>query len=141
MAHRPRNHSAPISLDLTKMLEQMGYIKRQKPEAIMKYRAFDTRTTSQLQSQKFSGMRANDMWNRFEIWLLGNLHTTLSYAEFFLRPERLNEWYCEAFGLKEINLDAAAQRDVDLLKERKALLSQPEVQKAVDALQEIKKDG
>lgn len=125
-------------MDLTKILEAAGYIKKDKQIAgtgTMRFRLFDKRTSAQLAEQGFSGMRANDLWNRFEIWILGRLDSTLSYAEFFLRPEKLNEWYCEVFGLKEINLDAAAQRDVELLKERKALLSEPEVQKAIDVLQ------
>ena len=78
------------------------------------------------------------MWNRFEIWILGRLHSTLTYSEFFLRPARLNEFYCEAFGLDKINLDAKTQRDIQLLEERRALLSEPDIQKAFDALESKK---
>lgn len=139
----PKNpHNNPLAnIDLTALLEAAGYIKRTRTppkEGQLKYNARDTRTTAQLEAARFSGMRANDMWNRFEIWLLGRLESTLTYAEVFINPDRLNLWYCEVFGLDKIFIDQKAQRDLELLRERKALLSEPEVQKAVDALQEKK---
>lgn len=139
---RTPNHQAPVSLDLTPLLEKLGYIKRTKQTkgaGTARYKQFDSRTTSQLQEQRFSGMRANDMWNRFEIWLIGRLHSTLTYAEVFLRPARLNEWYCECFGLDKINLDAKAQRDMQLLEERRAMLSDPEVQRGLQRIEDAGK--
>ena len=66
---------------------------------------YDTRGHSELQKSNFSGFRANDMWSRFELWIHGNMAASLSYQMFSLRPESLNELYCETFGLKEVELN------------------------------------
>lgn len=85
----------------------------------VKYNEFDERTSAQLKEQKFSGLRANDMWNRFEIWIYGNLHSTLSYQEFLLNPDRLNLWYCETFGLDELRFDDKTQADIERVRAKK----------------------
>jgi hypothetical protein len=87
-----------------------------------KYNEFDTRTSAQLTEQRFSGLRANDMWNRFEIWIQGNLATTLTYQTFLLNPDSLNKWYCECFGLHEIKFDEKNQRDIDRVWAKKEQL-------------------
>lgn len=135
---RTRNHQAPLGLDLTKILTEMGYIKGGKKREVgtgtARFKQHDQRTTAQLQEQRWNGIRANNIWNRFEIWFHGQIHSTLTYAEVALNPDRLNTWYCEVFGLDKINLDAKAQRDIEALKERKAMMSEPELQRAADAL-------
>ncbi len=128
---------AIASLDLTGLMEKLGYIKRTRQEpgvGTSVFRRRDERTSAQLEAARFSGIRANDMWNRFELWILGNVANTLTYQAFFLRPESLNEMYCETFGIDKINLAAETQRDIEKLQERKALLGEPEVQRALDAL-------
>jgi hypothetical protein len=87
-----------------------------------KYNEFDERTSAQLKEQEFSGLRANDMWNRFEIWIYGNLHATLSYQEFFLNPDRLSLWYCEVFGLHELRWDEKTQADIERVRAKKEQL-------------------
>jgi hypothetical protein len=131
------------------LLKQLGYlggVKRQKPEDIptgnLQFRKADSRTTSALQADRFSGIRANEMWLRFEIWVLGQIHVIphtgqeaiLTYHEFFLNPRRLNEMYCECFGLDQVSFDAQTQRHIKLLEERKSQLSEPEVQKTLERL-------
>lgn len=137
MSQQQKLDPALASLDLTGMLEKLGYLKRTKraPQpGDLKFNRLDGRTTSALEAESFSGIRANDLWNRFEIWIFGRIEETVSYQQFFLRPESLNDAYCKTFGIDKINLDAAAQRDIQKLQERKAMLSIPEVHKALDAL-------
>lgn len=108
-------------------LEKAGYkvpgSQKKKPNTMMvKENQFDDRTFAQLEAAKFSGIRANDLWNRFEFWILGKIAETVSYQQFWLRPAVLNETYCELFCLKEMMLDAATQREVNRVEERKAEL-------------------
>ena len=99
----------------------------------------DSRTFSQLAEQKFSGIRANDLWLRFEIWILGRLDRTLSYTEFFNRPESLNELYAEAFGLNVVVLSDNTKRDIQHLKDRRILLNDADIKRALDARDSVRR--
>jgi len=98
----------------------------------------DDRTFSQLAADKFSGFRANDLWLRFELWIYGRIDRTLSYETFFNRPEALNEMYAEAFGI-DITFSAGAMHDIKRLKERKLLLGDVDVSKALQAREDEQK--
>ena len=99
----------------------------------------DDRTFSQLAEQCFSGIRANDLWLRFEIWIIGRLDRTLSYTEFFNRPESLNELYAEAFGLDQVRLSENVSNDIKQLKDRKILLNDSDIKKALDARDSVRR--
>lgn len=131
--------AAALGIDLLGILEKSGYVKRNKTAPGIgqaRWNGRDSRSTADLQTKEFSGIRANDLWNRFEFWILGRVETTLSYAEFFLRPQKLTETYCELFGLDKINLDAATQQDIKKLQERKEMLSEPELQRVISQLED-----
>lgn len=85
-----------------------------------KVNLYDERTTADMKSERWSGLRANDLWRRFEIWLVGNLESTLSYDRFKQKPTSLNLWYCEVFGLKETELHEESQKAVLEIEVRKA---------------------
>lgn len=120
------------------LLAKIGKLPTQRKAEIKTGQAVlrkaDDRTIAQLQEQRFSGIRANELWNRFEIWIYGRIDRTVTYQEIFLNPQRLNTAYCEAFGIDHINLDAATQRELRKLEERKSQLSEPEVQDAASRL-------
>lgn len=80
----------------------------------------DPRGTSEFAHDRFSGLRANDLGRRFELWIYGRLHSTLSYADFNDRPQRLNEWYVESFGLKEAELHGETANAIVEVEARKA---------------------
>lgn len=110
-------------------LEKSGYkVPGQKhPQGktmMIKENKYDTRGHAELEKAKFSGIRANDLWNRIEFWILGQLADTVTYQQFWQRPECLNEKYCELFGLKEMALDDATQREVLRIHTRKEEISQ-----------------
>lgn len=86
------------------------------------YKEFDDRTTAQLQEQRFSGLRANDLWNRFEIWILGHIETTVTYQEFFVNPDALNTAYCNTFGLHEMTLDDKNKAEIERAMDKKRQL-------------------
>jgi len=80
----------------------------------------DTRGPSELSHDRFSGLRANNTFRVFELWILGQRHSMLTYSEFMERPERLNEWYCDTFGLNETELHSETQNAVIEVEVRKA---------------------
>lgn len=113
-------------------------LKKDKPKGTFQVKGNmrDDRTFSQLAEQRFSGLRANDLWLRFEIWILGKLNETLSYGEFFKDPDSLNRLYAKTFGI-DITFSEGAMRDIAKLKERKILLDDPDIQRALDARDSI----
>jgi len=84
-----------------------------------KVNQFDPRTITQLSDAQFSGLRANDMFNRFEFWILGNIVETIGYQQMLLNPDILNKTYCEIFGLKEIVFDAKTNADIKRIRDLK----------------------
>jgi len=120
------------------LLQKIGAIKTGKKEGPKPgqavFRKVDDRTTSQLEHAQFSGIRANELWNRFEIWILGHIATTVSYQEIFLNPQRLNMAYCEVFGLDHINMDAKTNRDLARLEERRRELKEPEIENVLSRI-------
>jgi hypothetical protein len=79
----------------------------------------DTRTSEQIAADRFSGLRANNLLMRFEIWLVGRLHRELPYATFYADPNIMTRWYADAFGL-DVELDDQTQKAVIEVEARKA---------------------
>lgn len=114
-------------------------IDKSKPKTVMvKGNMRDERTFAQLAEQRFSGIRANDLWLRFELWILGRLERTISYSEFFNEPEALNKMYSEYFDL-DIKLSDNVANDIKRLKERKVLLGDTDIQRALQAREDAEK--
>lgn len=111
-----------------------GRRKQQAGVGTARFRKNDDRTISKLQEQKFSGIRANELWLRFEIWILGRLEKSVSYQEIFLNTNALEKAYCEVFGIDHINMDIKTKQELQKLEERKAQLSEPEVQRIASQL-------
>lgn len=79
----------------------------------------DSRTSEQIAADRFSGLRANNLLMRFEIWLVGRLHRELPYSTFYADPNIMTRWYADAFGL-DIELDDQAQKAIIEVEARKA---------------------
>jgi len=79
----------------------------------------DTRTSEQIAADRFSGLRANNLMMRFEIWLVGRLHRELPYSTFYADPNIMTRWYADAFGL-DVELDDQTQKAVIEVEARKA---------------------
>lgn len=91
---------------------------KSKPKSFkVQVNEFDGRTQSDLTTARFSGIRANDLANRFEIWILGQIDRTVSYQEFWTNEHSLTTAYCIAFGLKEATITGAVE---DAIKEMRA---------------------
>lgn len=78
----------------------------------VKINDFDKRSMRELEDAKFSGLRANQIWNRFELWILGRLHDSLPFSTFMQRPSSLIDFYCEAFGIEKAQLEDETHRAV-----------------------------
>ena len=85
---------------------------------------YDTRTSSDLKHARFSGIRANDLMNQFEIWILGNVEKTVPYAEFWINEQALTEAYCIVFGLKDATIAGAVEDAVKQMRQHKAQIEQ-----------------
>jgi len=110
---------------LAGVLERSGFKTKKHPTGktmTVKMNEFDDRTMAQLQAAEFSGIRSNDLWNRFEIWILGQVADTVSYQQFFVNPNTLNETYCKVFGLHDMQLDDATKKDIARLEMRRQSL-------------------
>lgn len=79
----------------------------------------DTRTSEQIAASGFSGIRANNLLMRFEIWLVGKLHRELPYSTFYKDPNIMTRWYADAFGL-DVELDDQTQKAIIEVEARKA---------------------
>ena len=79
----------------------------------------DTRTSEQIAADGFSGLRANNLMMRFEIWLVGRLHRELPYSTFYADPNIMVRWYADAFGL-DVELDDQTQKAIIEVEARKA---------------------
>lgn len=101
---------------------------------------YDQRTTADLKNARFSGIRANDLMNQFEIWILGQVDRTVTYAQFWQDEQSLTTAYCIAFGLKDAILTGAVDEAVREMKGRKAgiekLEATPEGRKLLDSTNE-----
>lgn len=95
-------------------------IDRNNPNRIkVSVNSFDQRTAEDLRIDNFSGLRANNMLMRFEIWLVGRLHRELPYSTFYADPNIMVRWYADAFGL-DVELDEQTQKAVIEVEARKA---------------------
>ena len=133
----------PLPFNIQHLLKTLGYgpkPKKREGTFLVKGNMLDDRTMAQLQAQRFSGLRMNELWLRIECWILGRMEWSISYSEFFLRPAMLNEKYAETFGIQPV-FDDRTQKDIKTLEERRSLLSAPEVQKTLERLEDPSKEG
>lgn len=86
----------------------------------------DERTHADLAADQFSGLRTNEVFMQFEIWLIGRLASRLSYADFYADPRSLTRMYVDTFGI-DVELDAETERaivQVAIQKENREKLDQ-----------------
>lgn len=58
--------------------------------------------TSELKKQKFSGVRHNKILDSMEIWIEGEIKTTMTVAEMVLNPAKWEAAYADAFSLYDV---------------------------------------
>lgn len=87
---------------------------------------FDTRDTRDLIRDGFSGIRANDIAERLEIWIRGRIARTVSYLEFVADPEILNRTFIEVFHFHNATLDDESNKMIAELRRRKAFVDRLE---------------
>lgn len=59
----------------------------------------DFATTAELKSRNFSGWRENQLAQRYELWLTGEIEETISFAVVKLNPTALEEIHKRVFKL------------------------------------------
>lgn len=136
----------PVNDTILRLLKSLGKIpsplqRKKAPTAgafLVKGNMHDERTMSQLSQQNFSGIRANDIWMRIELWILGRVADSLSYKDFMEDPERLNKLYAETFGIEPVFTEGV-RRDMLRLKERHVLLGDTDIQRALQAQEDTEK--
>lgn len=96
--------------------------KQRQGKIKVKVNDYDQRSQRDLALDKFSGLRANHIWLRFELWIYGRLHNTLAYSSFWNDPSSLSRFYIDSFDLTEVSLEEETHRAVIEVEARKAAI-------------------
>ena len=102
----------------------MGEHKLPKPTTNVSVSNFDERTTSDLAVARFSGLRVNQIMRIIEVWVVGRVQGSVSFADFERDPHALTMQYCQVFGLNNAELLGGFNAVVEELAGRKEALQQ-----------------